>query len=163
MFHRLMALILLVGMASSLSSQSPISHVDIFKGECGPNSKTAEGPLNSDLSNRTSRFFCDEAVIFHFGDSGSHILIDFMQKDSRPSSVIGFSGDLSDGVGMRVENYYFMSGEPTVVSDGSCQLFFANHQIAGIDCEMTVDGTGRRPDAKFGSGTPKMVKNVQRL
>lgn len=117
--------------------------VQVIKGECGPASNTAEGPLDSDLAKRTSKFFCNEAVITTFADS--HVLIDFTQKDAHHSPILGFSGHLNNsGDLMKVENVYLMSGDPTTVSDGSCQLFFKDRHLTGIGCGMKVDEMGRR-------------------
>lgn len=118
----------------------------IINGTCGPLSHTAEGPLGDDLTNRRSRFYCDTAIIvvLHNG----HAIIQFTQKKSHHSPILGFAGKIeNDGIMMPVDRVYLAAGQPTTVSDGWCKFFFKSRQVSGIACGMKVDETGRRTTA----------------
>jgi hypothetical protein len=142
---KVLALVLLMGLGQAPSAQTGISKVQIFDGNCTADSNVAEGPLDSDLNKRTSRFFCDTASITSFEDSKSHILINFSEKEAHHSPILGFSGYLnSEGDVMKVVNVYLSSGEAVTVSDGMCQLFFKDRRLTGLGCGMKVDETGRR-------------------
>lgn len=128
-----------------LPAQSGINDIQVLKGSCDATSHTAEGPLNSDLTKRESKFYCDSAIISFFSDSESHIMIQFSQKESRHSPILGFSGRVdAAGITMQVDNVYLTPGEPTTVSEGVCQLYFKNRHMVNIMCGMKVDETGRR-------------------
>jgi hypothetical protein len=120
----------------------------IVNGTCDSSSHTAEGSVGDDLTNRRSRFYCDAAVIAFFDDYDGHALIQFAQKESHHSPILGFSGKIeNDGVMMPVDHVYLAVGQPTTVSDGWCKLFYKNHRVSDIICGMKVDETGRRTTA----------------
>jgi hypothetical protein len=142
--------VLLASMWLKSAAQSGVSNIQVVNGTCSSSSNTAEGPLGSDLTKRQSRFYCDTAAITFFDDYPGHVLIDFSQKESKHSPIIGFAGrfearQLEDGGRMmQIYNVYLGTGEATTVSDGWCKLFFKSQQLSGIGCSMKVDETGRR-------------------
>jgi hypothetical protein len=124
------------------------SNIQIVNGMCAPSSHTAEGPLGADLTKRQSRFFCDSAILMFFDDYKGHVLIQFVEKESHHSPMLGFSGKVEDdGIMMPIDHIYLTVGTPTTVSDGACKFFFKNHHISGIFCGAAVDETGRRTTA----------------
>jgi hypothetical protein len=143
--------VFLTGMGSKGPAQAGVSNIEVVNGTCSSSSNTAEGPLSSDLTKRQSQFFCDSALITFFDDYPGHVLIDFSQKESHDSPVLGFAGQIETrqpgdvGTMMQVNTVYLGPREKaTTVSEGSCELFFANQQLSGIGCGMKVDETGRR-------------------
>jgi hypothetical protein len=146
----ILSTILLAGMGFTIPANAGVSNVQVVNGTCSSSSNTAEGPLGSDLAKRESRFYCDTAAITFFDDYEGHVMIDFSQKESHHSPILGFAGrietrPLEDGGRMmQVYNVYLGTGEATTVSDGSCKLFFKSQQLSGIGCGMKVDDTGRR-------------------
>jgi hypothetical protein len=136
------------GMGFTIPAYAGSSDVQVINGTCGSSSHTAEGPLGSDLTKRQSRFYCDSAVITFFGDYKGHVMVQFAQKESNHSPLLGFSGRLEDdGIMMQLDTVYLVPGQATTVSDGSCKFFFENRQLSGIMCGMKVDETGRRTTA----------------
>ena len=126
----------------------PLSHFDLVNGTCDPSSHTAEGPLGADLTKRQSRFYCDAAVITFFDDYKGHVMVQFTQKEAHHSPILGFAGRVNDdGIMMRVDHVYFVTGQPTTVSDGWCKFFFKNRHMSGIFCGALIDETGRRTTA----------------
>jgi len=124
------------------------SNVQVVNGTCDSSSHTAEGPLGVDLTKRQSRFYCDSAVVTLFDDYKGHVMIQFAQKESHHSPILGFAGRVEDdGIMMPVEHVYLAQGQATTVSDGWCKFFFKNRHISGIFCGMKVDETGRRTTA----------------
>ena len=152
MIHRvaILSTILLAGIGFTIPAYAGVSNIQVVNGTCSSSSNTAEGPLGSDLAKRESRFYCDTAAITFFDDYEGHVLINFSQKESHHSPILGFAGriethQLEDGGRMmQVSNVYLGTGEATTVSDGTCKLFFKNQQLSGIGCGMKVDETGRR-------------------
>ena len=139
--------------AASVFFVSPIityaNDIQIVKGNCSSLSHTAEGPIDSDLTKRQSKFFCNSAVISFFDDYKGHVLVQFVQKQSHHSGIIGFSGKVEErGQFMPVE-HVFLSGDgtPVTVSDGACKFFFKGKNLSGIGCGVKIDETGRRTTA----------------
>jgi hypothetical protein len=145
--------ILLAGMAFTIPAYAGVSNIQVVNGTCSSSSNTAEGPLDSDLTKRQSRFYCDTAAITFFDDYTGHVLINFSQKESKHSLILGFAGRIETsqpgdaGTMMQVYSVYLGTGEATTVSDGWCKLFFKDQQLSGIGCGMKVDETGRRTTA----------------
>jgi hypothetical protein len=124
---------------------------EIIDGTCSPDSHTAEGPIDSDLTKRQSRFFCDSAVIVSYNDYKGHLLVQFLEKEAHHPQIIGFAGRLFAGpldneTVMKVEHAYLGGGggKPITVSDGYCRFYSKDQAISGIVCGMKVDETGRR-------------------
>ena len=125
-----------------------ISNLQIVKGTCDSSSHTAEGPLGIDLTKRQSRFFCDSAVITFFDDYKGHEMVQFAQRESHHSPILGFAGRVEDdGIMMQVDTVYLVPGQAMKVSDGWCKFFSKNRQMSDIVCGMKVDETGRRTTA----------------
>lgn len=144
----ILALVLLSGWGRGLAAQTGISDIQIVKGACGADSNISEGPIGSDLSKRESRFYCDTAAITFFTDSPNHILIDFTERGSHHSPMIGFSGMTDEaGILLNIEKVYLSTGDPATVSEGSCKLFFKAKRLVGIACGMRLDEAGRRTAA----------------
>lgn len=144
----LSALLLTCTGLSTLPAYAGASDVQIVNGACDSSSHTAEGPIDSDLTKRQSRFYCDSAVITFLDDYKGHTMVQFTQKDSHHSPILGFAGRLEEeGKMMKVDTVYLVPGNATTVSDGVCKFFFANRQLSGIMCGMKVDETGRRTTA----------------
>lgn len=146
----ILSTILLVGMGFTIPAYAGVSNIQVVNGICSSSSNTAEGPLGSDLTKRQSRFYCDSAAITFFDDYEGHVLIDFSQKESHHSPILGFAGRIETreptdgGTMMQVYSVYLGTGEATTASDGWCKLFFKNQQLSGIGCGIKVDETGRR-------------------
>lgn len=121
-------------------------------GTCSPDSHMAEGPIDSDLTQRQSRFFCDFAAITHYSDYYWHLLVQFTEKEANHAQIIGFAGRLDDENIMKVEHVYLGEGggKPITVSDGYCKFFVKGQKLSGIACGMKVDETGRRTVAVVG-------------
>jgi hypothetical protein len=52
------------------------------------------------------------------------LTIQFAQKESHHSPILGFAGRVEDdGIMMPVDHVYLVPGQATTVSDGSCKLF----------------------------------------
>ena len=118
----------------------PPTDIQIVDGACDPASHTAEGPIGADLTKRRSKFYCDSAVITFFDNYNSHILIQFSQKESHHSQILGFGGIVdSEGVTMQVDHVYFSPGHATTVSDGWCKFFFKGRHMSEIFCGIKVD------------------------
>jgi hypothetical protein len=142
---------LLAGMGLTIPIYAAgISNIQIVKGSCETSSNTAEGPLGSDLTKRQSRFYCDSAIITFFDDYAGHVMIQFAQKESQHSPILGFAGRIEApqpgdvGTMMQVDSVYLARGQATTVSEGSCKLFLKDRHLTGIGCGMKVDETGRR-------------------
>ena len=122
-------------------------------GTCDSTSHTAEGPIDGDLTKRQSKFYCDSAVITFLDDYTGHVLIQFSQKESHHSPILGFGGRIEArqpadvGTMVQVDHVYLVPGQAATVSDGSCKFFFKNQKMSGIMCGMKVDETGRRTTA----------------
>ena len=52
----------------SLPTHAQVGNVQTVNGTCDSTSHTAEGPIDSDLTKRQSRFYCDSAVITFLDD-----------------------------------------------------------------------------------------------
>jgi hypothetical protein len=140
--------VLLAGTWHTISAQTGRSDIQAVNGTCDTSSHTAEGPIDSDLTKRQSRFFCDSAVITFLDDYKGHVMIQFAQKESHHSPILGFSGRVEDdGIMMPVDHVYLVPGQATIVSDGWCKFFLKDRQLSGIMCGMKVDETGRRTTA----------------
>ncbi|MBV8505512.1 MAG: hypothetical protein JOZ11_06865 [Alphaproteobacteria bacterium] len=127
------------------------NNTELLSGICAPASHTAEGRIGDDLTNRQSRFYCDAAVITFFDPVSRHLMVQFAQKASHHSEILGFAGFLDrDGIMMRLEHVYFSAGHPITVSDGACKFFFTRGRMTGIFCGAYVDETGRRTVASVG-------------
>jgi hypothetical protein len=126
--------------------------LEIIDGICSPDSHMAEGPIDSDLTQRQSRFFCDIATITHYNDYNGHLLVQFAENEANHPQIIGFAGRLDDENIMKVEHVYLGAGggKPITVSDGYCKFFVNDHKVSGITCGMKVDETGRRTVAIIG-------------
>lgn len=127
-----------------------MGQTSILTGACRDSSHTAEGPIGSDLTKRQSRFDCDSAILTLFGDNTSHVMIQFAQKASRNTRILGFAGQVeADGIMVQVDHAYFQRGQATVVDDGWCKLFKddKDQQITDITCGMKRDKAGRRTTA----------------
>lgn len=146
----ILSAVLVVGIGSTASVQAEIGDTQVVQGTCDASSYTAEGPLGSDLTKRQSRFYCNSAVFTSFDDYQGHVLIDFSQKESQHSPILGFAGRMeahqpgNAGTMMQVKSVYLRTGEAITVSDGWCKIFFNDQQLSGIGCGMKVDETGRR-------------------
>lgn len=124
------------------------NHLDVVDGRCASSSHLAEGPLGSDLTKRQSRFYCDSAVITFFGDYKGHVMVQFAQKESHHSPILGFAGRVADdGIMMAIDHVYLTPSQATTVSDGRCKFFFRRRDMTGIFCGMYVDETDRRTTA----------------
>jgi hypothetical protein len=140
--------LLLTTVGHVASAQTAGMDSQIVAGTCDASSHTAEGPIDSDLTKRRSQFFCDTAIITFLEDYKGHVMVQFMQKESHHSPILGFAGRTDeDGIFMQVDSVYLSPGESTTVSDGACKFFFQNRHITGIVCGMKVDETGRRTTA----------------
>ena len=140
--------VLLAAIGFANPAYAGASDVQVVNGTCDSSSHTAEGSLGSDLTKQQSRFYCDSAVIKFFDDYKGHVMVQFAQKESHHSPILGFSGRVEDdGIMMSVDHVYLVQGQATTVSDGSCKFFFKNRQMSGIFCGMKVDKTGRRTTA----------------
>jgi hypothetical protein len=136
------------GTCLSFPAYAGPNDVEVVNGICEPSSHTAEGPLGSDLTKRQSRFYCDSAVITYFDDRKGHVMIQFAQKESHHSPILGFAGRVEDdGIMMPVDHVSLAPGQATAVSDGWCKFFFKDRHMSGIFCGMKVDETGRRTTA----------------
>jgi hypothetical protein len=114
--------------------------IQIVNRACAPSSHTAEGPIDSDLTKRQSRFYCDSAVITFFDDYKGHVMIQFAQKEAHHTPILGFAGKIEDdGVMMALDHVYLTAGQPTTVSEGWCKFFFKNRHMSGIFCGMKVE------------------------
>lgn len=123
----------------------PSSHFDLVNGTCAPSSHIAEGPRGADLTKRQSRFYCDAAVITFFNGYKGHVMVQFAQKEAHHSPILSFAGSVDDdGIMMRVDHVYFVTGQPITVSDGWCKFFFKNRHMSGIFCGALIAETGRR-------------------
>ncbi|HEY1709593.1 MAG TPA: hypothetical protein VGG10_15100 [Rhizomicrobium sp.] len=120
--------------------------IDVVSGECTPDSHTAEGPVDSDLTKRHSRFFCDAAVVSYFDASMRHVMVQFSQKESHHSPILGFAGLMDDdGQTLNVDHIYLDRDAPPVkASDGACKFFFARKHLKDLFCAAKVDESGRR-------------------
>jgi hypothetical protein len=126
----------------------PPPGLEVVKGTCRPSSHTAEGPLGADLTKRQSRFYCNSAVITFFDDYNGHVMIQFTEKESHNSPILGFAGKVENGgIIMDVNHIYFLRGKPTTASYGLCKFYFKNRHMSEIFCGAYVDETGRRTDA----------------
>ncbi|MGA7158601.1 MAG: hypothetical protein WBY53_17275 [Acidobacteriaceae bacterium] len=146
----LLTLFILAGIRSWAQGHSPSPRSTnafpflVLNGTCTEDSNVAEGPLDTDLSQRKSRFFCDEAVIIYLDNAKSHVIIDFAEKEAHHSPVLGFAGYLNKDSVMQVENVYIYSKDATEASDGVCKLFYKNQRLDSIGCASNVDEMGRR-------------------
>jgi hypothetical protein len=96
---------------------APPSRIEVVNGTCDPSSHTAEGPLGADLTKRQSRFYCDSAAITFFDDYKGHVMVQFAQKESHHSPILGFAGRVEDdGIMMAVDHVYLAPGQATTVS-----------------------------------------------
>ena len=126
-------------------------NIHIVRGSCNADSHTAEGPIDTDLSGRRSRFFCDTAVVSMFSDYKGHVMVQFAQKASHHGPLLGFAGRLDDdGQMMTLQHVYLTPSVATTVSEGYCKFFFKNRHMEGIFCGMKVDETGQRTTAIIG-------------
>ena len=145
--------VFLAGMGVTIPAYAGVSNIQIVNGTCDSKSNTAEGPLGSDLTKQQSRFYCDSAVFTFFDDYPGHVLIDFSQKVSQHSPILGFAGRIEArqpgdaGTMMQVKSVYLGTGEATTVSDGWCTFFSKNKQVSSIFCNAIVDETRRRTAA----------------
>ena len=146
----ILSTVLVAGVGTTTSAHAGVSNVQIVNGTCKSASNTAEGPPGSDLTKRQSRFYCDAAAITFFDDYPGHVLINFSEKESQHSPILGFAGRIEAsrpgevGTMMQVSNVYLATGQATLVSDGWCKLFLNGQQLSGIECSIRVDETGRR-------------------
>jgi hypothetical protein len=149
----LLCSISLAGVGFTISAYAQAGNVQTVNGTCGSTSHTAEGPIDSNLTRRQSRFYCDSAVITFLDDYTGHVLIQFSQKESHHSPILGFAGRIEArqpgdvGTMVQVDHVYLTPGQATTVSDGSCKFFLKNQKMSGIMCGMKVDETGRRTTA----------------
>jgi hypothetical protein len=129
----------------STATGGKIDHLGFLKGTCKESSHTAEGPIEADLTERQSRFFCDTAVITFYDNHNSHLMINFLDKKAAHGRILGFAGQLeSDRITMPADHVYFEPGKATIVSDGGCTIGFDEVQITGIVCIIKADEGGRR-------------------
>jgi hypothetical protein len=146
--NKLLTSIAVVGALMSGAAYAGPSDVQVVKGTCDSSSHTAEGPLGADLTKRQSRFYCDSAVITFFDDYKGHMMLQFAQRESHHSPILGFAGRVEDnGIMMPVDHVYLAPGQATTVSDGLCKFFFKDRHMSGIVCGIKVDETGRRTTA----------------
>lgn len=135
-------------MVSAAARAADPGSMNIVRGTCDASSHTAEGPIDTDLSGRRSRFFCDTAVINMLSDYKGHVMVQFAQKESHHSPLLGFAGRLDDdGQMVTLQHVYLTPNVPTTVSEGYCKFFFKNRHMVGIFCGMKVDETGQRTTA----------------
>lgn len=135
-------------MLPSCVNAAPPRDVQVLTGTCDASSHTAEGPIDSDLTKRQSRFFCNSAVIAFFDDYKGHVMVQFAQKEAHHTPILGFAGKVEDdGIMMALDHVYLTEGQATTVSDGWCKFFFKNQHMSGIFCGMKVDETGSRTTA----------------
>ncbi len=145
--------VLLAGIGLTIPAYAGVSNIQDVNGTCSSSSHTAEGPLGSDLTKRQSRFYCDSAIITFFDDYPGHVMIQFAQKESQHSPILGFAGRIEArqpgdvGTMIHVDSVYLAPGQATTVSDGSCKLFSKNRHLSELFCGMKVDETGRRTTA----------------
>jgi hypothetical protein len=140
--------VLLAGMGFTIPAYAGISYMQVFNGTCDSISHTAEGPLGTDPTKQGARFFCDSAVVTFFDDSKDHVAVQFAQKESRQSPILGFAGHLGDdGNMMHVDTVYLVPGQATTVNDGSCKFFYSYLQLSGIVCSMNLKEPGQRTRA----------------
>jgi hypothetical protein len=140
--------VLLAGVGLTIPVYAGVSNIQTVKGVCASTSWTAEGPPDSDLTNRESRFYCDSAVITFFDDYKGHVMVQFGRKKSLHPQIISFAGRVEDaGIMMQVDSVYLVSGEKVIPSRGECKFFFKNRHLSGIVCYMSVDGIDRRTAA----------------
>jgi hypothetical protein len=143
-----LALIALLFFTNYSASAQPSRDTQLLNGHCGPESHTAEGALGSDLRLRQSKFFCDAAIITHFHDRHGHLMIQFSERRSHHSQMLGFAGTVdSDGIMMPVDHVFFSPGEPTNIKVGVCKFFFKNRIIDQIFCGISLDEEDRRTTA----------------
>jgi len=137
---------LLVG---SQAVAEDLKGVQVVRGVCRPASHTAEGPINSDLTKRQSRFFCDTAVIGFFDDDHKRVMVQFVEKKSKRGQLLGYAGLMDDaGVIMDVQRAYLAgNSEPIAVSSGFCKFFFKKPYMSGIACGMAFDEDNRKTTA----------------
>lgn len=146
----ILSTVLLSGVWATTLAHAGVSNIQIVNGTCKSASNSAEGPPGSDLTKRQSRFYCDTAAITFFDDYPGHVLINFSEKESQHSPILGFAGRIEAsrpgevGTMMQVSNIYLATGQATPVSDGWCKLLLNGQQLSEIECSMRVDETGRR-------------------
>jgi hypothetical protein len=128
-------------------------NIHIVNGTCDSTSHTAEGPIDSDLTKRQSKFYCDSAVITFLDDYTGHVMIQFSQKASHHSPSLAFAGRIQKnqpgdvGTIVQLDHVYLEPGEATTVSDGACKIFMKAQKMSAIACGIKVDETGRRTTA----------------
>ena len=132
---------------ASITSAGPFNVID---GICSQDSHTAEGQIDSDLTKRQSRFFCNAAIIINYNDYKGHLLVQFAAKEASHSQLLAFAGRLDNENIMKVEHLYLGGAKPITVSDGYCKFFLKDQGISGIACGVKVDETGRRTVAIVG-------------
>src|SRR5713101_4065634 len=126
----ILSTILLAGMGFTIPAYAGVSNIQVVNGTCSSSSNTAEGPLGSDLTKRQSQFYCDSAAITFFDDYEGHVLIDFSQRESNHSPILGFAGRIEArqpgdiGTMMQVNNVYLGTGQAVTVSEGICKFLF---------------------------------------
>ena len=115
-------------------------------GHCLSNSNTASGPVGSDLTKAQSRFFCDTVVTTMVDNQPGHFMVEFVNKASPHSPMIGFGGFLQADHMLHVANLY-MNGEKIPVDEGYCKFFTGASSPNGVFCGAKADEGGVRTAA----------------
>lgn len=124
-------------------TSTPVGYHQIIDGVCGPDSHLAEGRLDEDLSDRRSRFYCDSAIVTFSKITDGRVMIQFVQKARRTTSILGFSGQVLGEDMVGVDTVY-VGSEVLVAAEGVCKFFYDDtFQIVSAACGARVEDGGR--------------------
>lgn len=124
-----------VAHASDWIASGPDNRTKIVAGACVSESHTSEGPIGSELSKRTTPYYCDRAMVTEYRDG--RIMFQTATSGTTPADVIGFAGPLRPD---RVDvNRIYLPGRSQLQGEGYC--FFDS---AGFACVAKVDEGSHR-------------------
>lgn len=146
--HAVLSGTAIVAFCTLLAFGAKADDTKLIKGQCGPESHIAEGPIGQDLTKLQSRFFCDAAVVTVFSDDPKHVMIQFADSKSHHARQIGYAGVMEDEQILNVHGVYLEPGRSTPVVEGYCKLFFEakgfEKTISSIACGAKIDEADRR-------------------
>jgi hypothetical protein len=132
--------------AGEQSEDTSPTDLRVVDGTCDTRSHIAEGPVGSDLTKARKSFTCNSAVIAFLDNRNEHVMVQFGEKQSKTSALLGFAGWMSkDGDTLRLDHVYLPnSAAPQLVDDGTCKFFFKDQHMSGIFCGAKTDKQGER-------------------
>lgn len=126
------------------SPQERTATTRVVIGECIEESHIAEGPVDADLTERQSRFFCDSVAISTSRPSDGRVWLQFAETRGVAPLLLGFSGVFTEeGTVIEIDTVYIGERRYTP-NDAYCLVTYVGAQLADIVCGAQIDMGGRR-------------------